>query len=234
MAAEWNVSQVAVLVGVTTFCCGFAIAPMVLAPFSEINGRYPVFLGAGLLFEVCQIGCAVTKSYAGMLVARFGAGVGSSVFSTMVGVVISDLYHKEERNTPMALFSGAALIGTGMGPLVSGFLAQNLHWRWVFWVQVIICGTIVIAVAIFFRETRGSILLSRKAKALNKWYEEREKSGLIGVEICVGGEKVGIQRIRWIVKSDKERESLKKMIGISVYLPFRELHIPNNGPMCIC
>jgi hypothetical protein len=42
MTVEWNVSQVAAVVGITSFCCGFAIAPMVLAPFSEIQGRYPV------------------------------------------------------------------------------------------------------------------------------------------------------------------------------------------------
>ena len=64
-----------------------------------------------------------------MLVARFWVGAGSSVFSTMVGGVVSDLYHAEGRNTPMALFSGAALFGTGMGPLVSGFVAQNTSWR---------------------------------------------------------------------------------------------------------
>jgi hypothetical protein len=39
MKEEWNVSTVAILVGITTFTCGFGIAPMVLAPFSEINGR---------------------------------------------------------------------------------------------------------------------------------------------------------------------------------------------------
>ena len=42
MTVEWNVSQVAAVVGITSFCCGFGIAPMVLAPFSEIQGRYPV------------------------------------------------------------------------------------------------------------------------------------------------------------------------------------------------
>jgi hypothetical protein len=129
MSEEWHVSTVAINVGITTFCTGFGIAPMVLAPFSEINGRYPVFVGSGILFLVCQICCAVTHSYPGMLVARFFVGCGSSVFSTMVGGVVSDLYHAEGRNTPMALFSGGALFGTGLGPLVSGFIAQNTTWR---------------------------------------------------------------------------------------------------------
>ncbi len=122
----------------------------------------------------------------------------------------------------MALFSGAALFGTGLGPLCSGFIAQHISWRWVFYVQVISCGLMIVAVTIFFKETRGSVLLSRRAKLLNSWYEAREKVGLVGLDISVNCEgKKESQRIRWKVKSDEERESLAKMIGISVYRPFR-------------
>lgn len=223
MSAEWNVSETAIVVGITTFCSGFAIAPMVLAPFSEINGRYPVFVVAGILFLICQICCAVTHSYAGMIVARFWVGCGSSVFSTMVGGVVADLYHAEGRNTPMSLFSGGALFGTGLGPLVSGFIAQNTNWRWVFWVQVITCGCLIATITICFRETRGSVLLSRKAATLNKWYEAREAAGYIGFDMPLASEKTESQRIRWKVKSDEERESIAKMIGISVYRPFHLL-----------
>ena len=225
MSAEWHVSETATVVGITTFCTGFGIAPMVLAPFSEINGRYPVFVGAGILYLICQICCAVTRSFPGMIVARFWVGCGSSVFSTMVGGVVSDLYHAEDRNTPMALFSGGALFGTGLGPLVSGFVAQNTNWRWVFWIQVITCGILITAVTLFFRETRGSILLSRKARALNTWYDEREAAGYYGVDMSAspGSDRIESQRIRWKVKTDEERESISKMIGISVYRPFHLL-----------
>lgn len=224
MSEEWNVSQEAIYVGITTFTTGFAIAPMVLAPISEINGRYPVFVATGILFVVCQLCCAVTQSYAGMLVARFFAGVGGSTFSTMVGGVVSDIYHTKDRNTPMALFAGAALLGTGLGPLCSGFIAQNVHWRWVFYTQVISCGLCISAVILFFKETRGSVLLSRRARILNTWYEAREEAGYVGVMMPVGadGSKTRSQRIRWKVKSDEERESLAKMIGVSLYRPFRE------------
>lgn len=76
MSEEWHVSRVACLVGITIFTCGFAVAPMALAPFSEINGRKPVFLACGILFVICQLCCAVTRIYGGMLVSRFFAGVG--------------------------------------------------------------------------------------------------------------------------------------------------------------
>ncbi|KAI4135331.1 MAG: hypothetical protein LQ347_000750 [Umbilicaria vellea] len=224
LSAEWGVGQVAIYVGITTFTTGFAIAPMVLAPFSEINGRKPVFVATGILFVICQLCCAVTRSYPGMLLARFFAGVGGSTFSTMVGGVVSDIYHAEDRNTAMALFSGAALVGTGLGPLASGFIAQHTTWRWIFYIQTINCGVLILAVALFLQETRGSVLLSRKAQILNKWYETREEAGYIGFEIPVNGDeyKKESQRIRWKVKADEERESLAKMIGISLYRPFRK------------
>ncbi|KAI4183200.1 MAG: hypothetical protein L6R41_005522 [Letrouitia leprolyta] len=224
MMELWNVGHTAIYVGITTFTTGFATAPMFLAPFSEINGRKPVFIATGALFVICQLCCAVTHSYGGMLAARFFTGVGGSTFSTMVGGVVSDIYDTDDRNKPMALFAGAALLGTGLGPLCSGFVAQHLLWRWVFYIQVITSGILIVLVAVFFRETRGSVLLSKRARLLNDWYEAREKAGLVGFDIQLDGDmKTENQRIRWKVKADEERETLAKMIGISVYRPFHLL-----------
>lgn len=50
LTSRWNVSQVVYTTGITVFTTSFALAPMVLAPFSEINGRRPVFLASGVLF----------------------------------------------------------------------------------------------------------------------------------------------------------------------------------------
>jgi hypothetical protein len=46
----WGISTVVYNLSITVFCCGFALAPMVLAPFSEINGRRPIFIASGILF----------------------------------------------------------------------------------------------------------------------------------------------------------------------------------------
>ena len=131
MTKEWHISESAFSVGITAFTCGFAVAPMFLAPFSEINGRRPIFLITGSLFVLFQLTCALTPTFAGMLVARFIVGCSCSTFSTVVGGVIADFYHAKERNTSMAIFSGGAFFGTGLGPLISGFVAQHLNWRWV-------------------------------------------------------------------------------------------------------
>jgi len=225
MAREWHVSGVATEVGITTFTCGFAAFPMFLAPFSEINGRRPVFIASGAAFLLFQMACALVPSYGGMLVCRFIAGCACSTFSTISGGVVSDLYHAKDRNAAMTLFSAASLFGTGLGPMISGFIAQHTTWRWIFYAQLILDGVLLAIIVIFFKETRGSVLLSRKAKALNKWYEQLEQQGFYGVEMPspTTPQKTFRQRIRWKVRSDEERASLFKMITISLYRPFRML-----------
>lgn len=126
IAPYFEVSRVQALVGVTMFTAGFAVAPMVMAPFSELTGRRPMFLITGFLFFGFVLCCAFTHLYAGMLIARFLAGAASSTFSTMVGGVVSDIYAASERNTAMTLFTGGALFGTGMSigsrPLLQAIL----------------------------------------------------------------------------------------------------------------
>ncbi|KAF4972139.1 hypothetical protein FSARC_1214 [Fusarium sarcochroum] len=250
MARDLGASHLATLVGITTFCAGFAIAPMALAPISEIWGRRPVFIFAGIVFMVFQAVCSVMPNLAGMLIARFFVGVGGSVFSSVVGGVIADLWHKEERNFPMALYSGFVLFGTGLGPLVAAAFVNDLDddalaWKWSFWHQAILDGLLLVAILVLFKETRGSVLLSRKAKKLNQWYEELEKAGVYGVWVTDVPEESSdsssassvktmpghdtkleynrerrLQRVRWLVEADEQRPPLGQMMATSVMRPF--------------
>lgn len=77
LTTDWHIGSVVYNLGITVFCIGFALAPMVLAPFSEINGRRPIFVGSGVLFVACIIACGGTHIFGGFLVARIFQGVGA-------------------------------------------------------------------------------------------------------------------------------------------------------------
>lgn len=147
----------------------------------------------------------------------------TATFSTMVGGVISDIYHTKDRNTPMALFSGFALLGTGLAPLIAGIIVARASWRWIYYSHAIASAVFVVVIFVFFKETRGSVLLSRKAQALNAYYEKLEEAGHFGVLLPSEDEceEKMARRIRWKVKSDEQRASLFTMIQISLYRPFR-------------
>lgn len=165
---QWHISDVVYNIGITIFVLGFGFAPMILAPVSEAYGRYWVFVGSGVTFWLGTLGCAITSNFGGMLISRLVAGSGASVFATLTGGVVGDLFRKEDRNTPMALYSLSIMAGTGLGPLISGIVVDRLSWRWVFFVQLISIGVTTITIAIFFTETRSNVLLQRKCNALNK------------------------------------------------------------------
>ncbi|RPB11047.1 MFS general substrate transporter [Morchella conica CCBAS932] len=219
MSEEWGVGRTALLVGVTTYTTGFAIAPLFLAPLSEVYGRRQVFLWTFGLFNICHLSSALCHSYPGMLVARFFLGVGGSTFSTMVGGIISDIYHAPDRGLPMSLFSTCGLAFTGVGPLVSGFVNDNLSWRWIHWIQLILNGVAMPIAYFVLKETRGSVLLSRRARALNRWLDENEESDEGQKEL----ENAGGMRVRWKVLADEERESMAIVISVSLTRPFRLL-----------
>lgn len=80
----------------------------------------------------------------------------------------------------------------------------------------------MVALSLGFRETRGAVLLSRKAHALNAWYEAREHAGLSPIAIedeSNGGSRL---RLRWKVQSDEERASARKILTVSLTRPFCE------------
>jgi MFS family permease len=117
------------------------IAPLVLAPLSELQGRNPVyyitfFITASttvmaLLTVVLFIPQAMCRNITTMLIARFLSGLSASVGATMVGGTVADIFDTKDRGTPMNLFGMGSLTGTGLGPFVAGFIYsnENLGWR---------------------------------------------------------------------------------------------------------
>ena len=170
---------------------------------------------------VCHLASALCGSFPGMLVVRFLTGVGGSTFSTLCGGVISDLYQAESRGFPMACFSTMALFGTGAGPLVSGFIADHLSWRWIHWVQLILNVSLMAVAALFMKETRGSVLLIWRAKALNAFLSTQESPAFSSVSIAEKG--MVSQRVHWRVRAEEERASLSQMVRVSLTRPFHLL-----------
>ncbi|THC99736.1 hypothetical protein EYZ11_000786 [Aspergillus tanneri] len=138
-------------------------------------------------------------------------------FSTVVGGIIRDIYHAEDRHAPMSYFSGAVLFGTGLDPLITGFIQQRAGWRWMYYSQAIVAAGFLVALTLFFRETRGSVLLSRKAKALNEHYDALESAGYYQYGRTACNASGGRSRAM------KSRESIAKMTSISCYRPFHLL-----------
>ncbi|KAK0611396.1 bicyclomycin resistance protein [Immersiella caudata] len=153
---------------VSVYVLGFAFGPLVIAPLSEIYGRLIVYHVCNILFIAFLVGCALAPSLNALIVFRFFSGAFGSCPLTNGGGTIADMIVQEKRAGAMAAFSIGPLFGPIIGPIAGGFLAEAEGWRWVFWLLVILSGTLSIAMIFFARETYAPILLQRKVERLRK------------------------------------------------------------------
>jgi multidrug resistance protein len=153
---------------VSIYILGFAVGPLIIAPLSELYGRYWLYNACNFLFVVFTNASGVSSSM-GMLVAfRFLAGCAGSAPLTIGGGSIADMFPVEKRAGAMAIWGMGPLLGPVVGPVAAGFLVDAKGWRWVFYVLTICAGVFSILLLIFGRETYAPTLLEHKAARLRK------------------------------------------------------------------
>jgi MFS transporter, DHA1 family, multidrug resistance protein len=84
---------------------GYVAGPLIWAPGSELIGRRPIFLWSILALVLVQIGGALAKNMATLLVFRFLSGVFSASPITNSGGVIADVWDAIGRGPAMAIVS---------------------------------------------------------------------------------------------------------------------------------
>ncbi|OQO00664.1 hypothetical protein B0A48_13154 [Cryoendolithus antarcticus] len=131
------------LLTVTLFVVGFGVGPLVFSPL-------------------------MAKNIATLLACRAIDGIAFSVPLANVGGSLSDMWRPEERGVPMAAFSVAPFLGPVLGPVVGGFVVDNVSWRWLYWLQVILSGTIFIGLFFLVPETYAPTILKKRASKLRK------------------------------------------------------------------
>jgi MFS family permease len=147
---------------VTIWELGEAAGPLLIAPLSEILGRYPVFNVCNVGFIAATILAVCSQSSGVFIAARMLTGlcVASNVLNP---AIIGDIFESEQRGSAMSLVMLAPLIGGAIGPAISGAIAQTMGWRRML---VIAAGLAIVCEVLFlvyFKETYKMAILRRKA-----------------------------------------------------------------------
>lgn len=151
---------------VSIFLLGYAVGPLVLSPLSEIYGRNVIMISSNLFFCMWLIGCALAPSLNTLIFFRFMCGVGGSACQTVGGAIIADLFQISERGKATTIWMLGPILGPSLAPVVGGFVAQTIGWRWTNWISFI-PGMVVVAFMLFFnRETNARVLMRIKTDRL--------------------------------------------------------------------
>jgi MFS family permease len=145
----------------TSFLLASTVFQPTFASFSHIFGRQPVLLAALSLFTVGSVLCAVAHNVALMLAGRVVQGIGAGGLLALTYVIATDLVTLRERGKWFSLISLTWAIGSVMGPVVGGALAEK-EWRWIFWINLPFCGITFVAIPVVLTLRRKSGTFDKK------------------------------------------------------------------------
>ncbi|KAJ7053137.1 iron permease [Mycena amicta] len=133
----------------------YSLGATALIPLSgglaQIFGRRPVMLGAIILFGVGSAVCGAARGINMLIAGRTIQGLGGGGIISLTQIIIADLVSLRERGSFNGLISITYSIGIGIGPVVGGSLAATGQWRWLFYLNLPICGLAGILVILFLR-----------------------------------------------------------------------------------
>jgi MFS family permease len=80
------------------------LGPLLWGPLSEIFGRRPIFIITFIAYIGFQVGCALSKNTASILVFRFLGGTFAAAPLTNSGALIADIWDGDHRGKAMCKF----------------------------------------------------------------------------------------------------------------------------------
>ena len=113
-------------------------------------------IGLGL-FGAAAIGAALADT-TGMLIAmRAAQGLGAALVLPATLSIITNTFPRKERAKAIAIWTAVGALGLGVGPVLGGYLVDNISWSAVFWLHIpVVVGAMAgMAIVPESRDERG-------------------------------------------------------------------------------
>ena len=118
-------------------------------------GRRRIFAIGIVIFTLSSIWCGFAPDSAQLILARAIQGVGGALLVPGSLSIINSSFSGGLRGRAIGTWSGFTAITAGMGPLLGGWLVENISWRWVFFINVPIACVVLIVLFSKVPETRN-------------------------------------------------------------------------------
>ncbi|KAJ7502432.1 major facilitator superfamily domain-containing protein [Mycena galericulata] len=168
MAAEFHVSREAAILSISLYIFGLGIGPLIMGPFSEVYGRTIIYRVSYVLLFLFSLPVVFAPNLGVLLTFRLLLGICGASFLSVAGGSVADMFSGPQVETPMAIYTICPFLGPVFGPLIGGFINQNLYWRWTYRILLIWTFAQLVVIFLFVPESYAPVLLKRKAHQLRK------------------------------------------------------------------
>jgi EmrB/QacA subfamily drug resistance transporter len=120
-------------------------------------GRRLVYaLGVGL-FALSSVLCGLSQSIYQLIAFRALQGVGGALLIPGSLSIITVFFSPGERGRAIGTWSAFSAITTALGPVLGGWLIENVSWRWIFFINVPIAAAVLAILFLRVPESRRGL-----------------------------------------------------------------------------
>jgi DHA2 family multidrug resistance protein len=141
----------------TSYLVASAIATPVTAWIASQIGRTRLFTFALGGFTVASMLCGVAATLPEMVLFRLLQGLFGAALVPLSQSILLDTYPRSEVGRAMGIFSMGVMVGPILGPIVGGYLTDQLTWRWCFYINVPLGILAIFGAIAFIPETSRAI-----------------------------------------------------------------------------
>ncbi len=118
-------------------------------------GRRKVYLTGVAWFAAASLLCALAPNIEILIAARALQGVGGALLTPGSLAIITATIAPDDRAAAVGAWSGFSGVATAIGPLLGGWLVQDVSWRWAFAINVPFAVAVIVLALRCVPETRA-------------------------------------------------------------------------------
>ena len=136
IAADIGTSPLTLKLAITSYLLSLAVFIPASGWTADRFGARLVFSAAVAVFMVGSIGCALSESVTGFVIARIVQGMGGAMMTPVGRLVLLRSIDKSALVNAMAWVTVPALVGPVIGPPLGGFITTYFSWHWIFLINI--------------------------------------------------------------------------------------------------
>jgi EmrB/QacA subfamily drug resistance transporter len=136
----------------TMYLLTTAISTPIYGKLSDQLGRRPIFIIGVALFALGSGMCGLAANMPMLIAFRALQGLGAGAVFPVTFTIIADVFPLGDRSKIIALNNMAWGVSALLGPLVGGFIVDQISWHWIFFINVPLGAIALVLILIGYHE----------------------------------------------------------------------------------
>ena len=121
---------------ITSFAVANAIAVPLTGFMTQRFGQVRLFMASVILFMVASLLCGLAPNMTTLIAFRALQGFVAGPMIPLSQTLLLSSYPRAKAGLAMAMWSMTTLVAPVMGPLLGGWITDNISWPWIFYINI--------------------------------------------------------------------------------------------------